>query len=110
VIRAGRLRHRVTIERTVETVNAVGGVTRSWTAIARRYAGIEPVSGREFVNADQTNSTVTHRIMLRADGQLTLTPKDRIVFGTRVFGIESVMDRDERGKVLEVMASEDTDP
>lgn len=109
MIRAGRLRHRVSIERLSEETNAVGGVSRTWRSIARRWAGIEPLSGRERLNADQTNATVSHRIMLRAGG-LSITPKDRIRLGDRVFGIEAVMDRDERGAVLELMATEDIDP
>jgi len=109
VIRAGRLRHRVEIQRATETVDAVGGVARTWKTIARRWGGVEPLTGSEFMNADQVSSTVSHRIMLRAGG-LSISPKDRIVFKTRVFGVESVMDRDERGKVLTVMATEDTDP
>ena len=109
MIRAGRLRHRVRIERVVETVNAVGGVTREWRSIAVRWDGVEPLSAREFMTHDQVNSTVSHRIMLRGSG-LTISPKDRIVFGRRVFGIVSVMNRDERDKVLEIMATEDIDP
>lgn len=109
MIRAGRLRHRVRIERVVETTNAVGGVTRTWRSIAARWAGIEPLTAREFMTHDQTNSTVSHRIMLRGGG-LTISPKDRIVFGRRVFGIVSLMNRDERDKVLEIMAIEDIDP
>jgi len=109
VIRAGRLRHRVRIERVVETTNAVGGVSRSWRSIAVRWAGIEPISAREFMKHDQVNSTVTHRIMLRGGG-LEISAKDRIVFGRRVFGILSIINRDERDKVLEIMATEDVDP
>lgn len=108
MIRAGRLRDRVEIQRATESVNDVGGVTLVWRTLAFRWAGIEPLTGRELMSADQTSATVSHRIMLRAGG-LAVTPKDRIRFGLRTFGIESVIDRDERGTVLELMATEDVD-
>jgi len=75
VIRAGRLRHRVRIERVVETVNAVGGVTREWRSIAVGWGGVGGLSAREFMTHDQVNSTVSHRIMLRGSG-LTISPKE----------------------------------
>jgi SPP1 family predicted phage head-tail adaptor len=109
VIRAGRHRCRVRIERAIETTNAVGGKTRSWASIATRWARIEPLSGDERLTAQQTQSSVTHRIFLRAGG-LSITPKDRIAYGSRVFGISACFDVDERGHELELAAQEDTDP
>lgn len=108
MIRAGRLRHRVRVEQTVSVDNGVGGKTRSWQTVAKRWASIEPISGREFREASQTNSTVTHRVVLRAGG-LSITPKNRIRLGARAFGIEAITDRDERGEMLELQCTEDTD-
>jgi SPP1 family predicted phage head-tail adaptor len=104
-LRAGRLRHRVTIERAAESRDAHGGVALTWSRVATRWAGIEPVSGREFIASEATQANVSHRIMLRAGG-LTITSRDRIRFGDRVFGITTILNRDERGAVLEIMATE----
>lgn len=106
MIRSGRLRHRVTVERPTEGRDAHGGVSLAWSRVATRWAGIEPISGKEFIASEATQTNVSHRIMLRAGG-LTLSPRDRIRYGDRLFGITAVLDRDERGAVLEIMATEE---
>lgn len=64
---AGRLRHRVTIERRVNSQDPdTGAVTPVWVAVARDVpAAIEPLSAREFIAGQAVQSEVAARIMIR---------------------------------------------
>lgn len=109
-MRPGRLRHRVTLQQRVEsTRNTFGEVEPTWLVTAYRHAQVSPLTGKEYIQAQQVQADVTHRIVMRADQDtLALTPKWRIgLDGTsRVFDILSVLNIDERDRMVEVMAME----
>jgi SPP1 family predicted phage head-tail adaptor len=64
---AGRLRHRINIERRVNSQDPeTGAVTPAWLAFARNVpAAIEPLSAREFIAGQAMQSEVTTRIVIR---------------------------------------------
>lgn len=93
-MRAGQLRHRIEFQERNEARGAQGGVVESWTTLAFRWAKIIPLAGQELINAQQIVNTVTHRVELRY--WVDLTAKLRIVFKGRIFGIENVMNLNER--------------
>ena len=107
-MRPGKLRHFVTINRYAPTVSPVTGETiAAYKELDTGFwAEIRPLSAKEMVNAQQTVGESTHRITMR------YTPyvgrKDQIIFGSRVFEIESVLNRDERNIELTLMAHEIT--
>lgn len=89
-MRAGQLRYRVGIQTVTHTRDAIGGVTEAWATVANRWANIEPVSAREFIQAGLTQSDMTHKVTLRNyDG---LIGAQRVLWGTRVFHIVAVLD------------------
>lgn len=104
MVRAGRLRERVTIEQaTAGTPDAKGARTDSWAEFATRYARIVPLQGRELYTARQVYAEASHRVeMRRLDA---VTPKMRAVFGTRVFDIEDVQ-QDERKRETYLIVTE----
>jgi SPP1 family predicted phage head-tail adaptor len=66
VLRAGSLRHRVILQRPVETQNSVTGeMNIAWEDVATLWASIEPISAREFIAAQVEHSKVTTRITIR---------------------------------------------
>lgn len=85
-LEAGRLRHRIRIEEFQQELDSHGdvyqnpqtGETRQfWAEVATVWAAIEPVSAREFIQSQATQSAVTARIIIRyRDG---LHPKMRLV-------------------------------
>lgn len=101
---AGRLRHRITIQSATEAQDAHGGTTRTWADVATVWGSIEPLRGREFMNAQQLQSEVTHRVQLRYYAGVTTAY--RLRFGTRLFNIVSVLNPSERNIELEIMAVE----
>lgn len=105
-IRAGQLRHVIYVETKTEARDATGGVTETWTIPqnGKRYASVEPLTGREFLEAQSVGSDITHKIRMRHyDG---LTPTMRIKFGSRTFNIEQVRNVEERDRATEVMVKE----
>lgn len=103
-MQAGKLRHRVTFQNPPTAQNSTGQVTGSYTTLATRWGSIEPLSGRELVNAQQISAEVTHRIRVRwLSG---IAPKVRAVFGSRNFDILSVLNPEERKRELELLVRE----
>jgi len=64
-MRSGRLRHRITLQRRVETQQASGEVTWSWADVAEVWGSVEPIAGREYFAAAQVSSEVSTRIRIR---------------------------------------------
>lgn len=86
---AGRLRHRVLLEEFVETVNTFGERETNWAPVAALHAAVEPLSGREFLAAQQTQSKVNTRIVVRYHPGVTAAM--RFVFRAQLYNIEAIL-------------------
>ena len=65
-MRAGPLRHWVTIQASTETQNTHGEPVFSWVDYStKRPAAVEQLSGRELWNAQQTQPDVSCRVRTR---------------------------------------------
>lgn len=100
-MRAGKLRHRVTIQRAVEVQNDFGEVVTTWVTVGQAWASVEPLRGREYFQAEGTQAETSTRIRMRYRNGIM--PKMRVVHGSTVYDIESVMDVETRGRELELM-------
>ncbi len=106
-MRAGRLRHRVTIQQASHSTNAMGETYMSYSDWKTVWASIEPNSGRMYYEAQQANSEVEGTIVMRyIDG---LVPAMRVSYGSRIFRILAIVHRDEKGKELHLLYKEDRD-
>ena len=103
-MQAGKLRHRVELQRATVTADSHGDQVKAWTTLRTVWASIEPLSGREYLQGAQTSSDITARIKIR--GGVTLTPKDRVKYGDRVFDIRHVIDWGGRGIETQLMCVE----
>ena len=103
-MRAGRLRHKVTIQDYTESQNTFGEVTKNWTDYATVWAAVEPVKGREFWESQQINAEITTKVTLRY--LAGVKPKMRILHDTRIFEIDSVINVDERNRELQLLVKE----
>jgi len=104
---AGRLRHRVTVERRSEALDEFGQRVDVWTEIATAWAKVRPLSGREYLAASGVRAEITHEITMRYP--IDVKPKDRVYFGTRLFDIDSVFTIDERNRFVVARAVENND-
>ena len=103
---AGKLRHYVQLQRVTVKADSRGDQVKDWETIANAWASIEPLSGREFLQASQVMSDVTARIKIRGRPDVSLTPKDRVKFGERLFDIRHVIDWGGRGVETQLMCTE----
>ncbi len=108
VRRPGLKRHRVDIQAYVETKNDEGGTIRTFSTVdGLWWAEIVPVRGRgqndEDTQADQQKAVKSHTIYMRFFDP-GVDESMRVVFGTTIFNIVTVVNPGERGcdTILEV--------
>jgi len=105
---ASRLRHRITIQEENSAADTGGGSVLAWEDVANIWAEIRPIQNRsassERVQGGKIEARGFFLITIRyLDG---VTPAMRISFGTRIFNIRSVINLEERGEVMEILAEE----
>ena len=65
-MKAGKLRHRITIKKTIETDDTHHGFSEGTLMVANRIpAKVVPLSGRELERAQQIDPRTTHRVEIR---------------------------------------------
>lgn len=105
-MRAGKLRHRVTIQQRLAGSpqrTPTGAPDTSWSDVATVWASIDTLRGRELIEAQAVQSRLEVRIRLRYRAGLTAAM--RIVHGTDIYNIEAVIDREQQHVELELMCS-----
>ncbi len=108
-MRAGRLNKRVMLEQPVTTTDAYGGTTTTWQEVGTRWAGVEPLRGKEFFEAQAAQSEVEVRVVVRYDSAIAgVDATWRVVYGSRVFEVESAINTGERDEQIEIMCKERT--
>ena len=111
-------KHRIKLQNPVITRDAHGGFTpvqhndmtiANWTDIASAQAYIEPLRGRQYFEAQQVNSEVTHKVKLRycADVMADIKPKStRLLYNNRAFKIETAYSPRELKREIELLCVE----
>ena len=103
-MRSGILRHRITIQTETAVSDGMGGETLTWSDTLEAWAAIWPLTAKESLDAMKLELQVTHKIRIRY--RSGITAKNRIKFGTRIFNIVSLINFEERGKQLDILALE----
>ena len=81
---AGKLRHRITVQRNQKTQDQnTGEIVDAWVNYVSLWAAIEPVSVREFVASSMNQSEIVARMLIRARSDLTADM--RILHGGKVY-------------------------
>lgn len=97
-MRAGQLRHRVTIQAPSITKNERGAEVPSWVDVATVYADVRTPNGRERTANEQVVANLTHIVTMRY--RADVLPTHRLKWGTRVFSLIAAPDPDNRRKTL----------
>lgn len=109
MIDPGKMRHSLTLQTYNKTVDGHGDVRddddENWSDTRTFWASIDPVSGREFYEAGQSQSQVTHKIRCRYFPGLK-TEQRLVYHGERIFEIVSVIDWEDRHESYLIMARE----
>ena len=104
-IRAGTLRHKITIQSQTSSTDSYGEPSDTWASGNSVWASIEPLSGTEKDVGEGLVGIVDTKIIIRYDS--SATPKKRLLFGSRVFGIEAVINHDERNDYMTLFCQEE---
>lgn len=104
-MRAGWLRHRLEVLVKQAGRNSFGEEVIAWATAATVWGSVEPLRGREYIEAEQGQVEVSHRVVIRAFPAVDSSMRLRLEDG-RVLEIESVINPLERGERLELMCRE----
>lgn len=99
-------KRRVTLQTVSRLADGQGGYTEAWVDTLTVWASIEPVKAWEHYQAMQLETPVTHKIQMRYNA--TATSAKRLLYGTRVMDIKSVINLNEDNAFLEIRAVETT--
>lgn len=100
-INSGELRHAIQIQKQTATQSASGAPQQSWTTILSTVAKISTASSREVYQASQFTAQVSHVITIRWPGSsVTILGGMQVLFGSRVFKLQTVENPLERNRLL----------
>ena len=107
-MRAGGLRHRITIEKPSYVRDSVGEPSLTWSAIGTVWADIQPVRARELIAGGKEKTEITHKVIIRYSSTLAsqLDEACRILFGSRILSIVGVINTGERNQMIELACIE----
>ena len=103
-MRAGKLRHRVVIQRNTGTRAADGSQLFNWTTLATRYAEIQTLNAREFFSAQQAQSEISGKIIFRHP--CDVRADDRITHDGKIYNVHAAMPTNANQREVVCMVSE----
>lgn len=107
-MRAGRLRHVITVQRQSDTKNGYGERVNTWTTLVTTRGSIEPILGREFLSQSGERAEITTKITIRySSGNAGINPYDRISADGETYKIHSILNTQNRDRELVLMCSHD---
>ena len=106
-MRAGLLRHRLTIQIPSKSTNDFGEWIESWNDWATVWGSIEPNLGKRYFEAKQANSDVQGLIRIRY--RTGLLPTMRVKYGNQIFKIISIVHPFEKKQELHILYKEALD-
>jgi SPP1 family predicted phage head-tail adaptor len=107
---AGYLNRRVDIQTPTVTKDSTGGVKKSWSAWKENLpAEFMKKSGKAFWDARKTNAEISDIIRVRQYAVDGINPNMRVVMGTRIMSIISIMPDDKFQELTQIMVKENID-
>ncbi len=104
-MRAGKLKHRVQIERYTEARDTTTGeLDESWNVVDTVWANVRPLLGRERFQAQQVKADITDEVSIRY--YPGITSKDRIRHNDRLLLIEAVFNVAEETRETRILCRE----
>lgn len=104
MIRSGLLRHKIEIQEKTVGRDLMGQEIVTWHPFTYAWASIEPLSGREYFAAQQAQATISHKMVMRY--QAGIKPYHQILWGTRTFNIDAILNEGERNVELTLFCTE----
>ena len=105
-MQAGKLRKRITIQQSVITRDEYGAEIKTWTTFISGWGSVEPLRGREYLEARQLQADIDMRIRMRVQKNKRPLPGMRVIYDERTLEIISVIEVNEAGRELQLMCRE----
>jgi SPP1 family predicted phage head-tail adaptor len=103
-MKAGSLRHYLTLETNTPTIDASGDTVDSWATEIYIYGRVTPVAGAETVLGVQPEARVTHEVETRYHPEIT--ERKRFLFDSRYLYIMGIKNKDERNIEMLIQCGE----
>lgn len=100
----GKMRERVEIYSQTQTVNSAGEMTTTWTLAVTTWARVEPVNGSAVTLANRDDALRMYNMTIR--NRTEITTNSRVIWRTRKFDVESIIDPTEQRQFLIVRLRE----
>ncbi len=105
MIRNGKLRHRVQLQKGRDTQDSRGGAIKTWDADQTVWAQVRPMLGKELEIARKMDGRATHKVKIRyyerLDNNFRIKHKSRFLY------IISIVNIEELNAIHEIVAFED---
>lgn len=105
-MRAGWLRHRITIQRREESLNDLGEPVGSWLPVITLWGSVQPLRGDERDRQQVETAMLTTKIICRDTRQTVIRPDMRAVWNGHIYDIHEVIRPYEKKRDMELMCSE----
>lgn len=100
----GKLNKRLTIQQRAPGQDASGQPTLNWVDVVTVWAGIRPLSSRELIAAQASQSEISHEITIRYRSDVTAAMRG--VYKGRYFNFGMPRNMDESNRELVIPATE----
>lgn len=103
-MRAGELRHRISVQRPITSRNEIGEEVVAWETAAVVWAALVPISGRELLQSNQPLGEITTRVRVRWENAIAdINPKWRLLHGPTIYNVKSAFPKEMRRREIEIM-------
>tara|TARA_R110002153_G_scaffold186691_2_gene339804 strand:+ start:296 stop:634 length:339 start_codon:yes stop_codon:yes gene_type:complete len=103
---AGSMRNSITIQTEVRAADGGGGYAQTFVTNFIANSSINPISGNEQYKQGRLNDTQLYEFVIRYRDDKTISPSNRILWGSRIFQIRSALNHMERNKYWVIRAEE----
>ena len=104
MIDIARLNKRITFVKCTEHKNELEQSIQGYLDVKTVWASLEPVSGKEFYNANKTENQTAYTVYVRYTKDIT--PDMLIKYKKRKFYISAVLNVMEKNEILKIMCYE----
>lgn len=107
-ISPGELRNRVEFQKPIDQDNDVGEEEIAYNYYCKSWAKVEPLSGKQYMEAKKEREELTYRVTVRYRPDITDDMRIKYTKGTttKYFIIEDLINVLERNKKLEIICYE----
>lgn len=106
LVRIGELNRRIQIQKPVTTTDSEGTESTVWWPAVTVWASIIELQGQRRMEAEAEEFPRTVQVVIRNQPSLLVTAAMRLVYGTRVFEITSVVADQQPPRMLQLATRE----